>query len=549
MSIDYSKIKALVVDDFAEFRRSVKNMLEMLGVQEIDQAGNIKEAIKHCQQRKFHLILSDYNLGEGPDGQQFLETLHHQHLISPQTIFLMVTAENSTAMVMGALEYTPDGYLTKPFNIATLKSRLDKLVTRNKILLPIFKAMGEQNYRGAIEICDDLIASNKRYKMMCLKLKAELLEEMHQYEEAGKVYLEVIENRNQAWALIGAGRCLFHQSKLAQAKSMFQESIDAYPLVTSAYDWLAKIQVREEEFALAQATLSAAAKRSPKAILRQIELAKVCEKNGDFAAAHKAWKNTVKLGRHSVHNSPNHYLSLARAIANNLADSESLDKHYAEEEIKSVLAEMAEVFSDDPSTALQTKLVEATTSRLAGKVETAKTSYLKALAIHEELSATTQPPPEATLDLCIGLDTYELESEKVDKLMAEFVEANSDNEALMLLVHNHFGRKPNFAGNNEANEKNLLGVKAFEQGRTDDAIEIFREAFKASPKNTSIILNFAQALLAKARNSERPQYLVQECISALDNTRNISERHPQYQRFKELIKIAGKLRATAALKG
>ena len=133
--IVYSNMRFLVVDDFSDFRSSVKGMLGQMAAQHIDIAANGEEALSLCRKTRYDVILHDYNLGEGKNGQQVLEELHHEKLISPHCIFVMVTAESSQAMVMAALEFEPDAYLTKPFNRASLQQRLDKLVERKRLLL------------------------------------------------------------------------------------------------------------------------------------------------------------------------------------------------------------------------------------------------------------------------------------------------------------------------------------------------------------------------------------------------------------------------------
>lgn len=101
----------LVVDDFPEMRSMLRSMLAMYGADTIEQARNGEEAIGRMQARRFEIVLCDYNLGEGKDGQQVLEDAKRRDLLPYDTTFVMVTAENTPEMVMGALEYQPDAYL------------------------------------------------------------------------------------------------------------------------------------------------------------------------------------------------------------------------------------------------------------------------------------------------------------------------------------------------------------------------------------------------------------------------------------------------------
>ena len=106
----------LVIDDFGDMRNMLVNIMRMLGAKKIDSAINGERAIEMMEENKYDIVLCDYNLGSGKDGQQVLEDARHRNLINMATIFIMVTAESTKAMVMGAIEHEPDSYVSKPFS-------------------------------------------------------------------------------------------------------------------------------------------------------------------------------------------------------------------------------------------------------------------------------------------------------------------------------------------------------------------------------------------------------------------------------------------------
>jgi CheY-like chemotaxis protein len=121
----YHQKSFLIVDDFSDFRSSVRSMLRELGVKDVDTADTGEQALKMCSQKSYDFILQDFHLGDGKkNGQQVLEDLMSEKLISHEAVFVMVTAETSQAMVLSALEHEPDAYLTKPFNRSGLASVL-----------------------------------------------------------------------------------------------------------------------------------------------------------------------------------------------------------------------------------------------------------------------------------------------------------------------------------------------------------------------------------------------------------------------------------------
>ena len=104
-----------------------------LGIKNIHNSSNAEDAMEMVTSEKYDVILCDYNLGDGQNGQQFYEELMHKNILDYGTIFIMVTAENTMDMVMAAVEYRPDAYLNKPFPNNVLINRLEKLLFKKEI--------------------------------------------------------------------------------------------------------------------------------------------------------------------------------------------------------------------------------------------------------------------------------------------------------------------------------------------------------------------------------------------------------------------------------
>ena len=124
----FGKLSYLVVDDFENFRLSMRQILRNCGADKIESVANASAAVQYCAYNHVDVVLCDYNLGEGKNGQHILEELRHKKLLKRSSLFLMVTAETSKEMVMGAREYQPDGYLTKPIKIDDLLHVLGKYI-------------------------------------------------------------------------------------------------------------------------------------------------------------------------------------------------------------------------------------------------------------------------------------------------------------------------------------------------------------------------------------------------------------------------------------
>ena len=202
---DYSDKRFLVVDDFNDFLSSVKAMLREMGARDVDTANRGEEAIAMCRQKRYDIILHDYNLGAGKNGQQVLEELIAARLISHQCIFVMVTAESSQAMVLSALEHEPDAYLTKPFNRASLAQRLDKLMERKALLKPVLQALDKQDPGAVLSACDSLAQQDKRLLPLCQRYKAGALRSLGRGEELERLLNAVLAERAIPWAYQALG--------------------------------------------------------------------------------------------------------------------------------------------------------------------------------------------------------------------------------------------------------------------------------------------------------------------------------------------------------
>jgi CheY-like chemotaxis protein len=159
----YRNLRFLVIDDFENFRMSLRQMINAFGVEAIEIVGSGEDAVARCEEQDFDIILCDYNLGPGKNGQQVLEELRFNRLLKHTSIFVMVTAETSKDMVMGALEYLPDAYITKPLTKAVLQTRLDKLIEQREVLKPINTAIDEEQIEKAILLLDQEIKRDSRY--------------------------------------------------------------------------------------------------------------------------------------------------------------------------------------------------------------------------------------------------------------------------------------------------------------------------------------------------------------------------------------------------
>ena len=121
MAIDWS-MPILVVDDHRTMQAIVAHQLRDLGFLSVDTAGDAVTALIMLAQRRYRLILSDWNM-EPMSGIALLKNLRRDSSYA-STPFILITAESRPENVLEARRLGVDGYLVKPFDRAGLKAKL-----------------------------------------------------------------------------------------------------------------------------------------------------------------------------------------------------------------------------------------------------------------------------------------------------------------------------------------------------------------------------------------------------------------------------------------
>ncbi len=344
---DFSNKKALLIEDMAEARIMQRKMLTDFGFSSIDIAMKAETAIELLRSKSFDLILSDYNLGNGKDGQQLLEEVRHSKLIPNTATFLMVTAETSIEMVMGAIEFQPDGYITKPFSQAILQRRLAKLLQTKERMLDVNIALDAENYEDAITAATAAMEKYPALTGKCERIIGDCLLELKDYDKALTLFKNTIKERKMPWALFGKAKTNFLRGDFDKAEQNFRQLMLDNRFFVSAYDWLAKTQIAQGNSIEAQETLIDAIGKSPKNLLRQMELGRISMIIKDYLTAEMSYRRAVFLAKHSCYNTAEVYLNHLESLARLSDEGPLLPRQ--RDNFNSTLKKIQESFSDDPS--------------------------------------------------------------------------------------------------------------------------------------------------------------------------------------------------------
>ena len=122
MAIDMS-MPVLVVDDYNTMIRIIRNLLKQLGFEDIDDASDGSAALSKLREKKYGLVISDWNM-EPMTGYELLKEVRADPGLT-KTPFIMVTAESKTENVIAAKKAGVNNYIVKPFNAQTLKTKIE----------------------------------------------------------------------------------------------------------------------------------------------------------------------------------------------------------------------------------------------------------------------------------------------------------------------------------------------------------------------------------------------------------------------------------------
>ena len=494
MAINFRTQIVLIVDDMPNMRVAIKGMLQYVGVERIDTAANGEDAIASMRNNRYDIIICDYNLGDGKNGQQVLEEAKHNKLIGYSTIFIMLTAENTMSMVMGAVEYRPDDYLTKPINKEILKPRLVNAIEKKSDLEAIDRMVKAGAYENALKLCNHHIAAKPKHLSDLLRMKAEIAVHFGDLATAQDVYQGVISRRRLPWAMTGMAGIHFQRKEYDEAIPLLQEVISEDPAFMEAYDLLAKCHRATNNAAAAQECLLQAVEVSPVSIQRQMSLGELALETGDNSVAEKAYRSAISIGRHSIYKNPTNYTRLAQTLASNGGGKEALR----------VLKSMRSDYPGDRVIALQSTISESQVYDAIELESAARNARASAAKLYSEIG------PEVPAEISMDLATMQLQAGEHDAAMSVLstLARNhyEDNEVIDQIksVISSSGMAQETHGlieqaRQEVRDLNNRAVKLFRDGDFTGAMETFRTLSEMAQSNLTVNMNSVRIHLEAAK--------------------------------------------------
>jgi class 3 adenylate cyclase len=131
VSSDFGKAKVLLVDDSRLIRMGLRKSLVEIGLTDITEAGDGREAIETLVREPFDLMLLDMEMPE-MNGMEVLavlrDTPHH-----PWPPVIVISGGTSLEDAVRCIELGAEDYLSKPFNPVLLRARVKTSVERKRL--------------------------------------------------------------------------------------------------------------------------------------------------------------------------------------------------------------------------------------------------------------------------------------------------------------------------------------------------------------------------------------------------------------------------------
>ncbi|OGS93425.1 MAG: hypothetical protein A2061_01935 [Gallionellales bacterium GWA2_59_43] len=513
----------LVIDDMEGMRSQLRMSLTNSGFAKLHIVANIREALERMASNRYDVVLCDYSLGDSTDGQQFLEHLRTNDLISRNTIFVMITAEQAYEKVVAASECAPDDYLLKPFTAGQFNARLEKLLERQEYFAGIDKAADAKDWARVIAECDKALPARNKYFVELCKTKAAALMHSNRLQEAANLYREVLALRPIGWARLGLARALAMQGKKDEAQQIAREILADSPQFMAAYDFLGGQLASSGEKKAALEVLQKARAVSPGTMNRIRELSTLAVSAGQPELAESVMRQALQKHKYSPVRQVNDYAILSKALTNQGKADEAL----------SVVADARKDFRDEHSQIILAA-TESVAHRAAGNDELAEAALAKAMA--GDINALPAETVTAIADACFALG----KEDEANKLLRHAIQNNPEDETIRSKVHDVL-----IAAGKEITEANAMiedstqevirtnndGVRKAESGQFDEAVELLCEAANRLPNNLQIVSNAALVIaLALVKNGNNPQMLAQ-CLRYRDL---LVKKSPDYPKIAQI---------------
>lgn len=519
-------IEVLVVDSQARVRAQLRAMLASIGIESPHFAVSATMAMRRLRAQRFDLVLCEYNLGEGQDGQHLLEDLRQHGIIALDTLFVMITAERNYERVISACELLPNDYILKPLTAEILRVRLLRAFEKREAFLPVWELMKIGDPVGALEACREARNRHPQYLIDFMRLQAELHAQVGQIDEAETRYREILAARPIPWASLGLARMLVVRQAWVEAEHLLAELVARHERFIEAHELLARVLEETGRPAEACEALQRASELSPYRLPRLRRLGELALQAGDAARAERSLAEAVKRGSYSEFRDPEDHVRLLQAqLARDRLD-----------EARATLGDLERAMVRHPKGELCMAVGSALIEGHRNDRDGLRGAMRRALGKPERIRELSPALRKDLLELCYD---RQLEDEG-RQLLADLMRTHTDDRTLAstrasLKARGFEALSEQVEQQVQAEVRTLVGTGAEKAraGDFDGAVAEMMNAARKMPGNPHVLFNAALALLRHIEHRGWNEAFAAQASSLIERIQRLAPANPRLAAITE----------------
>jgi tetratricopeptide (TPR) repeat protein len=520
---ELSNLSVMFIEPSTNVRTTLHNIFASCGITRISHVLKASTAIPMLQKGVYDIILCEFDLSEGQDGQQLLEDLRRHHILPLTTLFMMVTGERAQSKVISTLELSPTEYLLKPFTTSSLLGRVNRALNKRSAFLPTYKAMEVGDLSAAIACCEQGESDLPVYASDFRFLRADLYLQQGQLEQAESLYNALAKTRATEWARLGLARTWRMQNRLAEAEDMLNALLQENGKLWEAYDGLSEVYEASGRMPEAKEALMRAVELSPHTVRRLRKLGRVALETGDLDTALSSFQGVISKIRHSQFRDPEDYVHLVQALLG------KGNPHQA----TAIVRELGKSFSDFKKTEACGALSSALIDQFNKDTKNAMTKLANVVAASKDQDVKLSNEIKIALaQSCLNNGMRE----DAEQVMLDVMNNTSDEveRAKTLAAFERAGHKElgeNLAEQSRQRAASLAATceEKLAQGDYQGAVNLMTQAVQQMPHNPDIALNAAFTVLACIEHDGWDDDLGAQAHTFIDNAHRLNATHPRLQ--------------------
>jgi DNA-binding response OmpR family regulator len=519
---DLERLNVLIIEANQGMRGQLRSMLNGFGIANVNFAPTAGMAISRLRERRYDIILCEYNLGEGQDGQHLLEDLRTKEIIPLDTLFIMITGERNYERVVSAAEFAPNDYILKPLTPDSLHMRLLRALEKRDLFLPVYRLIEAGDTAQAIEACVRGRDEYPRHRIDFLRLEAELHAVLGHTENAEDIYREILAAKAVPWARLGLAKVLFTKKAYGAAEELLSALVAENSRYIDAYDWLARTREESGRIDEAREVLVGAVALSPHRLGRLRHLGSVQLAAGDNEGAERTLAEVVRKGKYSDFRDPEDHVHLVRAQLGQGRVAEA----------QATIRDLEKSMDGLPATTVCSSLSKALYHSQTGAPELAQAALQAALQAGADLSAVSVGMKQELVKACLDNQLEAEGSQLVMDILRNSADERTIEKTRAILHARGCGElSDELEQRVHVEVKGLIaaGADMVKAGDYDGAVREMMNAVQKMPGNPHVLFNAALALLRHIENRGWNERFAAQARGLIARTRRLDAANPRLE--------------------